>query len=197
MKYLFCLTLVVFTFSIQAKELMGNVANKNWESAKNASSRLQFIVESTKIGIFSSDVDGYVKEFSYKADYDEVNGILKNMQITFAVTSMDTDNNDRNQKLHNMCLSFKKYPQIVINIPGPISIKKMQTYQQKGNVLIRGKKKEFSVSFKISEVNKSFLLSGNTVWSLKEMEIPDPSIAIATLSDEIRINFKLKVDKKL
>ena len=160
--------------------------------AEESSEYLHFIVESTKVGIFSSDVDGYVKDYSYSAKYDDKNEIIREMKIIFQVKSMDTDNESRDEKLHNLCMSHKKFPQVVLSVPGPLFLKGAKPYKYEGVALIRGKKKPFTIELVVEkQQNGKTIISGESAWSLKDMEISDPSIAVATLSDEIRIKIKI------
>lgn len=195
MKYLI-LTLLCLQLPSWAGEITQNFSSGSWEKAKRSSNRLQFIVESTKVGIFSSDVDGYVKNFSYKADLDEKNGILRNMVIQFQVKDMDTDDEDRDEKLHNKCMGIKNYPTITVNVPGPLFIKGKRMEKLKGTVNIRGKDKEFLLFIRCDLKGNKLNIIANTTWSLKKMEIPDPSIAVASLSDEIRVNIRLSGEVK-
>ncbi|MCB9091228.1 MAG: YceI family protein [Halobacteriovoraceae bacterium] len=171
----------------------GKYKAKNFEEAKkNETTQLQFVVTSTKVGIFSSDVDGYAKEFSYSAEVDSKKNIINNMKVVIPVMSMDTDGEGRDEKLHNLCLSHDKFPTIEVLIPGNLFLNKGKTIEVLGDVTIRGKKKKAVVEIQGDLKDGVLVVSGKSSWSLKEMEIPDPSIAVAKLSDEIRINFKIK-----
>lgn len=185
--------LSLLSFSICAKEIKGVVKYQGLEEAKKGESQLIFIVESTKAGLFSSDVDGYVKEFSYSANYDEKNQILTDMKIIIKAESMDTDNESRDEKLHNLCLSVKDYPSIVVNVAGPLFLKDARPRKYQGVALIRGKEKIFEIEMNQRFENQRITISGEATWGLKAMEIPDPSIMIAKLSDEIRIKFKINI----
>lgn len=185
--------LVLFSISLSAKEINKEISYKSYDQAKSSKNRLQFIVESTKAGLFSSDVDGYVKVFSYSADLDDKNMILRNMKIVFNPKTMDTDDESRDKKLHNLCMSYKKYPQVEINVQGPMFLKTSKPQKYKGTVKIRGKVKPFEIELLSENKNSEYIMiKGNANWSLKGMEIPDPSIFIAKLSDEIRIQISIK-----
>lgn len=189
------LSKIVFIFALlgnlNATEIQGQKVYPNFDKAKE-SGDLTWIVESTKVGIFSSDVDGYVLNYQYSANYDEKNNILRNMVLRFPIKHMNSDNDTRDEKLHNLCLNEAKFKEIVVKIPGPLFLNQKSAKDYSGSVLIRGKEKPFTISLSPKIEKDLFQISGETTWSLKEMEIPDPSIAVATLSDEIRIKINIK-----
>tara|TARA_R110002072_G_scaffold534_6_gene3945 strand:+ start:122945 stop:123484 length:540 start_codon:yes stop_codon:yes gene_type:complete len=172
------------------------ITYSNFEEAKAAPTQLKFIVESTKAGIFSSDVDGYVKSFSYSYNFDKKNMIMRNMEIKFKAQSMDTDGESRDEKLHNLCMSYKEYPEVIVKVQGPLFLKDAKSRTYSGVAIVRGKEKNFKITISQKLENGQLKVTGNTSWSLKEMEIPDPSIAIAKLSDEIRIQFQINESLK-
>ena len=197
MKHLLRFTLTIFllgTFAFVnqslAKEIRGKVSFSNFEEASKAA-HLTWIVESTKVGLFSSDVYGYVLNYSYKAELDEDNKILRNMTLSFPINAMNSDSESRDGKLHTLCMGMPQYKEIVVTIPGPIFLKDHKKRSYTGTVNIRGKNKEFRINFQPKLDEKGFSLVGESEWSLKAIEIPDPSIAVAKLSDEIRLNISL------
>ena len=65
-------------------------------------------------------------------------------------------------------------------------LKTSKPQKYKGTVKIRGKVKPFEIELLSENKNSEYIMiKGNANWSLKGMEIPDPSIFIAKLSDEI------------
>ena len=195
LKVLIFLISLILIGPLQAKELSQKFEYKNFVEAKKSKNRLQFIVESTKAGLFSSDVDGYVKSYSYSADLDEKNQILRNMKIIIKTISMDSDNESRDNKLHNLCLSHQSYPSIEVSLNGPFFLKSSRSQKLKGIVKIRGKEKDFEIELSSQSEKNRIIVSGKSTWSLKKMEIPDPSILVAKLSDDIRIN--ILIDSEL
>lgn len=187
---------IIFAFLVSFSLFAETIKYEGFDKAKSGTQRLKFIVESTKVGLFSSDVDGYVKSFSYNVEVDPKRGILRNMSIEFPVAQMDTDHEDRDYKLHHKCMGVESNPEIKIKVEGSLFAKSKRPQVLQGQVFIRGKWKPFSIEFK-TEINKdNILVSGKSSWSLKEMEIPDPSIAVATLSDEIRIEVQFELPIK-
>lgn len=174
----------------------GKFEFNSFNEAKEGESQLKFIVESTKVGMFSSDIDGYVKKFSYSTNYDKESKTLENMKLEFSPSEMDTDNDDRNEKLQKYCLDHEKFPKIKINIIGKLDLKNKNNQELKGVVILRGQKKNFDITFINNSTENKLRLKASTVWGLKEMEIPDPSILVAKLSNEIRIHMKINLDIK-
>lgn len=188
-------TLIIFStlsLSTQAKLLKGEVSFTNYGDAEKRA-HLTWIVESTKVGLFSSDVYGYVLNYRYSADYNPENGILRNMEISFPIKAMNSDNESRDEKLHTKCMGFPEYENITVKVSGPLFLtdKKERSYQ--GIALIRGKEQPFTINMTANENTQIINVKGSTIWSLKKMKIPDPSIAVAKLSDDIRLNISLEV----
>jgi len=180
------------SLSLQAKILKGEVSFTSFGEAEKVA-HLTWIVESTKVGLFSSDVYGYVLNYRYSTEYDEENKILRNMEISFPIKAMNSDNESRDEKLHTICMGLPTHENIVVKIAGPLFLKDKRARAYTGVVTIRGKEKPFTISMTANETSKFIGLKGEAKWSLKKMEIPDPSIAVAKLSDEIRINLSLEV----
>jgi hypothetical protein len=186
MKYILLLLL-----SFSALALQNKISSQTYDEAKAKTTQLEFMVTSTKVGIFTSYVYGYVKEFNYFAA--RAGNTLTNMKVEFSVNSMTTDHGDRDEKLHNLCMSSDKYPMLVMTIPGPLKLEEGLPQELEGVALIRGKQK----TFKVQAVYTKKLVVLNSTWSLKEMEIPDPSIAVATLGDDIKIKVQINLEKDL
>jgi hypothetical protein len=182
---------LLFNFQVTAKLISGEVKRSSFEDAKGSPSYLKFILKTTKVFLLKSDVDGYVKKFKYTFDYNEENNIIRNMKIVLQTVSMDTDNDDRNTKLHNLCMSYKEYPLVSVKIRGPVFLNESRERGYPGKVVIRGENKNVSVKLKHSIKNGSLMITGMSLWSLKEMDIPDPSILLAKLADEVQIDIKI------
>lgn len=176
--------------SIFAKEIKHEANIKSFEAAAKNSNQLKFSVESTKVGLFSSDVPGYVKSFVARAN---LNGkMISNMELILKSDSFDTDGDSRDEKLKELCLSSQKYPEIKIKLLKDYELGSGEV-KIPAEVEIRGKKKNEEVEIEIKSNGDFLIVSVESEWSLKEMEIPDPSIAIAKLSDEIEIDVKLQL----
>ena len=164
---------------------------KNFEAAKDSSHNIRFEVFSTKVGIFTSRVPGYVLQANAEAVRDGVK--LTDMKIVMQASSLNTDSEARDEKLHQLCLETESYPQIEVNLPGPVQIGSEGSFA--GTIVIRGKTKPIQVKMKLSEHEGVVYASGESELGVKELEIPDPSIAIATLENKINIIFKLAVSE--
>lgn len=187
------LFLIFCPLSLWAGSLSSSNSFENFNDAKKSESYLKFVVESTKVGLFSSDVDGYVKKFTAKVDEDK--NQLSNMVVEFPVDSMDTDSESRDEKLHNLCMEKTSFPTFKITIKGPLKIEGKKQIVD-AILTVRGKEKIAPISLTLSENEGQIQAMGKSVLSLKELEIPDPSIAVAKLSDDIKIEFKIYVTKK-
>lgn len=185
--------LFIFIFlskAIFAAEISQSFTAKDFNEAKSADSYLKFIVESTKVGLFSSDVDGYA--LAFKASAQENSKGLSQLKVSFPAKSMNTDDSSRDEKLHNLCMSADQYPEVTVFIPDTIPLNGEKQVVD-ARFTIRGKEKISPLSITLTTEGKNVIAVGKTVISLKEMEIPDPSIAVAKLSDDIRIEFKIIV----
>ncbi len=161
---------------------------------------LSFMVTSTKIGLFSSQVSGLVK--NYKAQGLLTQESVEGMEVIFPILSMDTDQESRDKKLHELCLGSPQFMDIKIMIQGPVKISPTEANEEEvmGVIFIRGKEKNIKLKIKIFKStlnNEAWLRSeGQTILSLKELEIPDPSILVAKVSDEIQVKFKINIPLK-
>lgn len=166
----------------------------SFEKAKKASNKLKFTVVSTKVGLFSSDVDGYALQFDTIAEMNDKT--VKGMAIRIPSAQLNTDSGSRDDKLHELCLSAKKYPEIIVKINGEYDYTTGKAQKLPATVNIRGKEKPTTVEIEASSNGDFLLVEAKSIWKLSEMEIPDPSIAVAKLSDEIKIYVKLQLPIK-
>ncbi len=189
-----CLFLALSFGVAQAEEISGKKTFPDFSAAEKAA-HLTWIVESTKVGLFSSDVYGHVLDYEYSADYDEKTATLKNLTLSFPIVAMNSDSESRDSKLHTLCMGSPTYDKIKVVLPGPISLKEKRKRVYQGQAYIRGKVKPFTIKALAKIINEEgqrvLHFEGKSVWSLQKMEIPDPSIAVAKLSDAIRINFSV------
>jgi len=187
---IFILSFALFFLSVNiglSKEVNFSVNNDTFSSSKNNRNQLQFSVTSTKVGLFSSDVPGYVKNFNVK--YDIRNEMMiQNANISFAIDSMDTDNTTRDEKMKNLCLGMSQFQRIEVRINKPFSLKDNDEFNIPGEVLIRGKWNPVTMNIVVKKMEKELMLGISSQWSLQKLSIPDPSILVAKLSDEIKIN---------
>lgn len=193
------LTLLSISFILPVfggtKKYSLNRKNENYESCINNKEYLRFKVENTKIGLFTSKISGYVKNYIVSTEtienYSTNNIGFVNTEIKFDTKDLDSDNSERDQKLKNYCLNFKKYPQISIKVSEEIKLGE-KTY--KGIIDLKGKKFPLNILIKLTlnPKTKKVEIKGNSLSGFKALEIPDPSIAVAKLSDEIWMDFALE-----
>jgi len=194
MKKLFVFFAIFTSLSVYSKNLDVDFQYKSYEEAKKSNNRLEFKVISTKAGMFSSDVFGYVKSFRYSAEISAESLLVKNAKLIFPIQSMDTDNSMRDEKMKNLCLGMKQYGQVELIFNQPFTLNLNKSIDVQALAKIRGKLKPVTVSLKTEKSDGTIKIKASSAWSLKKLEIPDPSIFIAKLSDEISINVLLNID---
>lgn len=182
--------------NLGAYEIKGRVTSADWETAQLADSTFKFTTRVTKFGFLTSEVDGYVKDFEYTADYDPKKKKISKMVIRFPVISMDANGRQQNGRLHRYCLDSDNHPVLVIKIINSLPLNRIHTHPLKGVATIRGKDKDFSINVATRTQNNVMLIEGQGVWGFSEMGIPDPSILIASVFPEISISIKLQINLK-
>lgn len=191
-KIMLILYLISFSSSLSANTIWEQRFQfENFEAAKDSTHSIRFEVFSTKVGLFTTRVPGYVLQANAAAK--RAGTALTEMKIVMQANSFNTDSEARDEKLHQLCLETKTYPLIEVNLPGPAQIGSEGTYA--ATMMIRGKTKPIQVKMKLSEHDGVVYASGEALLGVKELEIPDPSIAIATLENKINIIFRLAVLK--
>jgi polyisoprenoid-binding protein YceI len=164
----------------------------DYETAEKAESFLKFEGVSTKAGFISSTFAGYVKNFDVESDVTEQS--FEKVKAIFKTETLDTDNGARNDKMWGKCLDSKTYPTVAITLSNSVArASGQQTIP--GTILIRGVERPIQVKLSVDEDESSYTLKGETFISVKETQIPDPSIFIAKLRDKIDIFFQLKIKK--
>lgn len=177
--FLFSLILI---FSAQARVI--KIDSKDFTESKNAKTYFKFTGESTKFGLVTTSFEGVAKQFSL--NFTEKKDKLENIELLLPVKAIDTDNNSRNEKMWDLCLEEKKYPEIKVNLP---KIDLTATEQTSvGEMTIKDKK--IPLEFVIKKVSEK-IYQGKTSFKLSKANIPDPSIAIASVKDEFLIQFQV------
>lgn len=192
MKNWILLTTLLLSTHLIAGEWVTQIKREDFGSAKNNSEYIRFEVFSTKVGIFTSRVPGYVLEANAVAEVgaDEV----KNMKLILNSKSLNTDGESRDEKLHGLCLEVEKYPEIEVSIKEGLALNSEQTMP--AIIKVRGKEKPIQVKVKVEKKDTEMFATGEALLSVSQLEIPDPSIAVAKLDDKINIFFKLKLSSK-
>lgn len=191
MKTLFFISLIIFSLQISAKEVRGHFTTKDYDSGIKNTNKLTFEGESTKMGLITTKWHGVVKDFNVKLD--ENGKTVKDIEILFPITSMDTDNSSRNDKMQNHCLGAAEYKDIKVKIPGPIILDGKEN-KYPSTILIRGQEKPVDVTITANLVGEKIIATGSAQLSFKNLEIPDPSIFIAKVNDVITVIFAVEIE---
>jgi hypothetical protein len=151
---------------------------EDFDKAKSAESFIRFDMESTKIGLFTTGFSGVVKKFTINRDQATT--------LTFKVVDMDTDIDSRNDKMWEQSFDYKNHPEIKVEIQdAPV----VGENTMKAKIYLRGYTKEFPLKVLVTKTENGLLAKGSAVLKISELEIPDPSIAIAKVRDEINLEF--------
>lgn len=180
---------VLFTTLLEAKE--AHFDFDNFDKASKSSNYIRFDMESTKAGIVTTSFNGFVKK--YKINYDIKEKTLSNISVSFKGNHLDTDNESRNKKMYNKCLDTTNYPEIIVKLSESVKLEENKKY--KGIIIIRGKSKPIEIDLQTKLVGNQFKVSGSSVVKISELEIPDPSIWIASVRDEIELKFNFLINK--
>jgi len=185
------------SFHLLGREISTNISYKTFEDAEVALgdgvNYLRFVIESTKLGFLTSEVEGFVLKHAISGELDDKNQRLSKMKINFKVKQMNTDNDSRDEKMHGHCLDSSKYSDINVEILSDYKIGSGQK-SLPATIEIRGKKKNINVLLKVSKQANQFLVEGKSLMKFSSLEIPSPSISIASVSDNINVDFKLLVN---
>lgn len=162
-----------------------NFTSENYEEAKKAESNIKFDMASTKVGLFTSHFTGFVKKFSVSGDKN--GNSIHNAAIEFDVKELDTDIDGRNEKMWDLCLDASNHPKVQIKLSQPIEIG-AEEREIPGIINVRGQ--DYPLTLKI-KVDSNMIVDIKGQISIKELKIPDPSIAIASVRDSIDISAHL------
>ena len=190
MKILLITLLLAFGTQSWAKSVTETYSVKNYEEAEKSPNYIRFDMESTKAGIFTTSFTGLVKQFSVHLNLTK-NG-AQNINISFNTVQMDTDNGSRNEKMHDYCLEKDKYPTINVRILDPITFNQKKVVNAILN--IRGKDKPIKLMTDNTVVDGKATVKGSTVVKLSELEIPDPSILVASVDDKVVLRYNVSFE---
>jgi hypothetical protein len=182
--------LLLLSTSLFAKEYSQQFSYKEFYSAKTSNSYLRFDMKSTKLGMLTTDFFGVAKKFNIS--FDKTGDMIDRASVNFKILDLDTDVNDRNKKMYNLCFDYKKYPELTITLNKPIKINSEVIIP--AIILIRGKKKTINLKVKVTQKENKLIVSGISKVSLKALEVPDPSIWIAKVDDSFNLNFSVELD---
>lgn len=171
----------------QAAEL--NISRADYDSAQKAESYFKFTGHSRKLGIIGTSFEGFAKKAI--VSFDRKGKSLKNVSLEIPVASLDTDNDSRNEKMLNTCLSAVEFPLLKVTVTEPIDQEK-STQKLAAVMLVRGK--SVPLDLQVEKVAEG-KFKGSSVFKLSEAGIPDPSIAIASVKDEFELEFQVEISE--
>ena len=184
MKIIFCI-LMLFQVVI-AKEI--SVEYQSYDEALNGKNIIVFDMESTKAGIITTAFKGVVK--SFKMNFDLTDKVIKNSELYFFVANMDTDNNSRNEKMHDLCFSSATFPDISVELGDiPYGVSTLN-----GKISLRGKEYPILVNVDVSRIQEKVIVKFKSEVSLKKLNIPDPSIFIASVRDLVELSGSVEIE---
>lgn len=188
MKTLLALALL-FTLATPAFAFETQLAAPDYDTAEKAASYLRFTLNTKKMGIFKSKVTGYAKKFQARGKIEGLK--LRDAAVTFPVRELDTDLYARNDQMWNYCLGYKENPEVKITLPAlAFGEGKAQTVSAVINT--RGKDHPLPLEIKLEKKNGRWVASGSGHASFAQLEIPDPSIGVASVDGDIMIEFSLE-----
>jgi polyisoprenoid-binding protein YceI len=144
---------------------------------------------STKVGLVTTSFHGYVKKFSlnYVLEGDKV----KFAKLSLPVEQMDTDSEGRNSKMREQCLDYRKHPEIVLTLTETLPIDG-QIHSVPATISLRGADRPIVLNVKARRDGRKILAEIDGALSLKELEVPDPSIFVARVRDRVDLKASLE-----
>jgi len=179
---LFILLVSFSVFGFEQKITCASFAECSFENNDNA---ISFESKSTKLGFITTSFGGRALSFKIQGKVNQVE--TKDVVVTIPVGGLSTDLSGRDDKMWNEILNKDKFPEISLRfppIPHDFSGKKI------ANITILGQSYELPVELTTTNKDGKIIVNGSGSFSLKELKIPDPSIAIASVRD--RFDFKFK-----
>ncbi|MCP4915020.1 MAG: YceI family protein [Oligoflexia bacterium] len=185
--------ILLFLISIQSFAFSNTFKCEDYDNCEKSKDFVKFESESTKLGIITTSFDGYAKDFSVKADH--YSSFLKNIKVIVKANSFDTDNSSRDEKMFDETLETKKFEDVIITIDSPVRVFDSEADYQRvpSKIMIRGKTFPVILKAKVIKKENNIYVSGNCAISLKKLEIPDPSIAIANVRDQFDLSFAVRL----
>ena len=103
---------------------------------------------------------------------------------------MDTDNNSRNEKMHDLCFSSATFPVISVELGDiPYGVSTLN-----GKISLRGKEYPILVNVDVSRIQEKVIVKFKSEVSLKKLNIPDPSIFIASVRDLVELSGSVEIE---
>ena len=110
--------------------------------------------------------------------------IVQGKVVIFA-EKMTTEDEKRDEKMHDLSLESVKFPEIVYEITG------LEEEKLQGNLTVRETTRPVELSLVKSTQEGAITYVGTTVIQWKDYDVKDPSIFIATVFDDVVISVKV------
>lgn len=189
MKAFLIVTLTLFSFSVFAGKVEHNCSSESYAEAMKSDCFIKFDMESTKAGFITTSFTGVVKKFNTFFNWNGEE--FANTLLKINVADMDTDNSSRDSKMNDETFSSGKFAELAVQIGGPLKAGVHNNVP--GLLTVRGKIKEISLNLEISvSKDKEYVIKGSSQMSIKQLELPDPSIFIASVRDRVDLSFQIK-----
>jgi methyltransferase len=190
--YVFSFLLIFFSLGqlseLKAEELKWDHAE--YKQAKGSDQFVKFESTSTKLGFITTSFDGYAKKVS--VHYERKNELVTNLKVEIPVDQLDTDLSARNEKMLKEILAHNTHPTITVQSMSPITLKEGQQEVELVYV-IKGQSTTKKTTITMTKQDQIYLIKGHTSVGLKELNLPDPSIAIAKVRDLFDLSFAIKM----
>jgi polyisoprenoid-binding protein YceI len=160
-----------------------------FDDAKKSSDFIKFIGSSTKLKVFTTEFEGYSK--SFVVNYDAKNNQITNFKITIDSAFLDTDSSSRDEKMRSLCLNTEKYKTIVASTQQIIELKEQNDVQILVSLLIKDRELIRPLKFSMIKDEQGWRVNFSSDFSFKDAGIEDPSIAIAKVHENFRIEGSL------
>lgn len=183
-----CLVLLIIFSKVEAK----NYKFESYDQARNSHDYVMFESESTKLGFITTSYDGYAKDYdvNFKRDGD----VLKDIEVRIKTSSFDTDNSSRDEKMYESILEIKKFPHMIFKSNNKVILNE-GVVEISGELRIKEVEKNIKLKLTVEKKGASFYIKGLAAISLKDFNVPDPSIAIASVRDRHELTFGISINE--
>jgi len=184
-----------FTSSIWSATITRSIVSDNYKEAQKKDEYLKFIGSSTKFGFITTSFEGYAKSIEISYELNEQKTAIKSFVITIPNHSFDTDNSARDAKLHETCLEENKFKKLRAELKDSTPL--TEAIEAKALVLLTPKDVtvEIPLTYSLTKVGEAYLLKFKSSFSFKSVNIIDPSIAIAKVAEEFKLEGSLIIPK--
>lgn len=179
--YIFTLLLVP---GLKAETMI--IDHPTYAEARSGINYFKFSGISKKLGLITTSFDGFAKKC--ELTYDIKENTIRNIVLKIDANQIDTNNSFRDQKLKDTSLKSDSYNHIIIKVEG-ISLSEKEQMAT-ASMSVRGNEYPIQIQIRKTDENK---FRGTAKLKLSEMGIPDPSIAIAKVNDNIEVEFQIKI----